>query len=168
MTHRRPERLDVDSLLRAFVAHEVEFVVVGGLAVAAHGYVRATMDLDIVPRPEADNRRRLHAALRSVDAELVEIGDLEPREMPVPFTPAALDDGGNWALRTRYGRVDVMQWIASVDSYDELHDRALVVELPDVGVTRFAGYEDLVAMKRAAGRPEDRSDLRRLRELRAE
>lgn len=166
----RPESegtLDIDALLRVLTEHGVEFVVIGGLAVAAHGYVRATKDLDIVPRPTTDNRRRLYAALRSLDAEPLELGDLAPEGLPVPFSPEGLDQGGNWALRTRQGRVDVMQWVAAVDSYDELHERALVLHLPQVGDTRFAGFEDLVAMKQAAARPEDQTDLERLRELRA-
>lgn len=166
MTPEVIQPLDAEALLCVLRDHGVEFVVIGGLAVAAHGYVRATKELDIVPRPEPDNRRRLFAALLSVEAEPVEVGDLAVDELPVAFAPEALDQGGNWALRTTRGRVDVMQWVAGVGSYDELSAGALVVELPGVGEVRFAGYDDLVTMKRAAGRPEDRADLARLREAR--
>lgn len=160
--------LDVDALLRVLRNHEVEFVVIGGLAVAAHGYVRATKDLDIAPRPQPENRRRLFAALESVQAEPLELAEFAPAELPVEFTPEALDGGGNWALRTTVGRIDVMQWVAAAEDYDRLCDNALAVELPDVGRVLFAGFDDLVAMKQAAGRPEDRVDLERLRELRGE
>jgi len=156
--------LDVDSLLRVLTEHDVEFVVIGGLAVAAHGYVRATKDLDIVPRPDAANRRRLFKALRTLDAEPLELGDFASAELPVAFTAAALDGGGNWALRTTHGRIDVMQWVAEGDDYNRLSTNALVVDLPDVGQVMFAGFDDLVAMKDAADRPEDRVDLARLRE----
>ena len=158
--------LDVDALLRVLREHGVEFVVIGGFAVAAHGYVRATKDLDIVPRPEPANRRRLFAALRSIEAEPLELTDFALEELPVAFDPAGLDEGGNWALRTTHGRIDVMQWVAAIDDYARLSADALAVELPEVGQVLFAGFEDLVAMKDAAGRPEDRIDLARLRSLR--
>lgn len=158
--------LDVDALLRVLREHEVEFIVIGGLAVAAHGYVRATKDLDIVPRPDSDNRRRLFAALASIDAEPLELTGFAPAELPVVFGPEGLDGGGNWALRTAHGRIDVMQWVAAAESYERLNANALTIELPGVGRTLFAGFEDLVAMKDAAGRPEDRIDLARMRESR--
>jgi hypothetical protein len=91
------------------VGHDVDFVVVGGLAVAAHGFPRATKDVDIVPRPQSGNRRRLFKALRSLDAQPIELGDFRPEELQVPFSPEGLDEGGNWALRTRAGRIDVLQ-----------------------------------------------------------
>lgn len=158
--------LDVDALLRVLYDHEVEFVVIGGLAVAAHGYVRATKDLDIAPRPQRANRRRLFTALSSLEAEPLELADFAAKELPVAFSSEALDEGGNWALRTRHGRIDVMQWVAAADDYDRLSANALAVDLPGVGRILFAGFDDLVAMKAAAGRPEDRIDLDRLRQLR--
>ena len=166
MTGEAIERLDIDVVLRTLCEHEVDFVVIGGLAVAAHGYVRATKDIDVVPRPDPANRRRLLAALLTLGAEPIELGDLGADELPVAFDAEGLDQGGNWALRTDRGRVDVMQWVAGVESYAALIEGALLVELPDVGTIRFAGYAELVEMKRAAGRPEDRVDIARLREAR--
>ncbi len=98
----------------------------------------------------------------------MELSDFAPSELPVAFGPDALDDGGNWALRTKHGRVDVMQWVAAADNYERLSANALAVDLPGVGRVLFAGFDDLVAMKDAAGRPEDRIDLDRLRALRSE
>jgi hypothetical protein len=155
-------------VLRALREHEVDFVVIGGLAVAAHGYVRATKDVDVVPRPEPTNRRRLFAALQSLEAEPLELAEFERDELPIRFDPAGLDEGGNWALRTTHGRVDIMQWVEGIEGYETLGANALRVDLPGVGEILFAGYDDLVAMKRAAGRPEDKTDLARLRELRGE
>jgi hypothetical protein len=60
-----------------------------------------------------------------------------------------------------------MQSLSGIESYDVLRAGALAVELPDVGPILFAGNDDLVSMKRAAGRPDDRRDLERLREARA-
>jgi hypothetical protein len=163
------QELDADTILRTLLDHEVEFVVIGGLAVAAHGFPRATKDIDIVPAQQPENRRRLYQALRVLDAEPLEIGDFRADELPVPFAPEGLDEGGNWALRTRAGRVDVLQSVPGIeDGYANLRATALEVELPEVGRVPFAGYVDLVAMKRAAGRAQDDRDLEELRAIRGE
>jgi hypothetical protein len=160
------EELEADALLRRLLEHKVEFVVIGGLAVAAHGYVRATKDIDIVPEPGRPNLERLFEALRGVEARPIETGEFRTEELPVQFDPDGLARGGNWALRTNHGRVDVMQWVPGADSYARLHENALVVPVPDVGPVTFAGYEDLVSMKRAAARDTDLVDIRRLEEAR--
>lgn len=158
--------LDAGAILGTLLRRGVDFVVIGGLAVAAHGYVRATKDIDIVPAPDLANLERLHEALVAIDAAPIELGDFRPDELPVAFGVDGLQLGGNWALRTRLGRVDVMQWVAGIESYDALRDDGLDVEVPGVGSVMFAGYEALVRMKREADRPEDRLDLARLREAR--
>ena len=87
--------------------------------------------------------------------------------MPVPFAPAGLDEGGNWALQTYAGRVDVLQWIPGIDEgYARLRANAIEAEVPGVGRVRFAGYDDLVAMKQTAGRPLDAADLDELARIR--
>ncbi len=158
--------LDAKTLLRTLVEHEVEFVVIGGLAVAAHGFPRATKGVDIVPNPDRDNRRRLYEALHALDAEPIELGDSRPEELPVPFTPDGLDEGGNWALRTRAGRIDVLQWLAGVEGYEQLSADAIDVDLAGIGRVHVAGYDDLVAMKHAAGRPTEQADLNELERVR--
>jgi hypothetical protein len=164
-----PQQLDADAILRTLLEHEVDFLVIGGLAVAAHGFPRATKDVDIVPAPESENRRRLYGALRVLDAEPLEVGDFRADELPVPFAPEGLDEGGNWALRTTAGRIDVLQSIPGVEErYESLRANALDVELPNVGRVRFTGYTDLVAMKTAAGRPQDQRDLDELRAIRGD
>ena len=164
-----PQQLDADTILRTLLEHEVEFVVIGGLAIAVHGFPRATKDVDVVPAPERENRRRLFAALAALGAEPLELGDFRLDELPIPFEPNGLDEGGNWALRMEAGRVDVLQWIPGVyDRFEQLRARALEVEVPGVGRIAFAGYADLVAMKRAAGRPQDERDLDELRAIRGE
>ena len=159
--------LDADTLLRTLLQHGVEFLVIGGLAVAAHGFQRGTKDVDIVPAPDRDNLRRLYEALAELDAEPVDLGDFRPDEMPVPFTRDGLEEGGNWALRTRAGRIDVMQWVPGIeDGYASLSANAIEDQVPGVGRVRFAGYEEVVAMKRAANRPLDLADLDQLRRIR--
>jgi hypothetical protein len=163
---RPTEELDATTLLRTLLEHGVEFVVIGGIAVNYHGFVRATKDLDISPRPDPDNYRRLYEALASLEAKPIELGDFRPEELPVPFSPEGLDKGGNWALRTNAGRIDVLQWIGGIDGFGQLRENALQADLPQLGVVLIAGYDDLLSMKRAANRPQDQRDIDELEQVR--
>jgi len=148
-------------LLGALAEHGVEFVVIGGISLAAHGYVRATKDLDIVPNPDAGNLGRLAAVLRSLQAR-VDIGDLSPKELDVEPDATGLAAGGNWGLATRYGRLDVMQDVPGLRDYAQL--RAGAVEVDGV---LYAGYDELISMKSASGREEDLRDIGALEAARA-
>jgi len=147
-------------LLRVLREHEVDFVVIGGIAVAAHGYVRATKDVDIVPEPGRDNLARLLAALTALDARQ-ELGDFRPEEMPVRLDLDGLAQGGNWFLSTRLGRLDVMQAVEGARPYADMRARAIVK-----GGVAYVGLDDLIALKAAAGRDVDRIDIRALEEAR--
>ncbi len=156
--------LDFYGLLGALCGHEVEFVLIGGFALGFHGAPRGTKDVDIVPDPSPANLTRLWEALQALDAEPAEHADLQPDELPVPFSLEGLLGGGNRALETRLGRLDVMQWVAGVDSYDELRARAVMDEPPEIGRPIWiAGRDDLVTMKQEAGRPQDLIDVQALR-----
>jgi len=158
-------------LLGALVAGGVEFFVIGGVAVAVHGFERATKDIDVVPSPDPGNLARLYAVLSELDAEPIEIGDFRPEELPNTLSPEGLAAGGNWFLTTRYGRIDVMQYLEGViesdGDYASLAARTLVLSTP-AGSVHFAGFEDLLRMKYAAGRDLDLIDIRALREARGE
>ena len=71
-----------DELLLALREAHVRFVVIGGIAVGVHGYVRATKDLDIVPDPEPENPTRLSSLLGELEAQDVGIGDFAAEEFP--------------------------------------------------------------------------------------
>ena len=159
--------LDIRGILEALVGEGVEFLLIGGVAVGFHGYVRATKDVDVVPSPDPQNLERLAGVLRRLDAEVEGVEDFENVELPDPLDPAALALGGNWVLRTRLGRFDVMQWIGDDPLWERLSPAAVSAELGDLTV-RVVSYEDLVALKRQAGRPEDLADLRRLGQARGE
>ena len=152
--------LDALTLLRALRDHGVDFVVIGGFSLAAHGYVRGTKDVDVVPDPEPGNLRRLAEALRALDAE-VALGDLAG-ELGLEPDEAGLAGGGNWVLETRHGRLDVMQDIPGAPAYGVLRARAVLHVVPEAGPVAFAGLDDLIAMKRAAGRPQDLIDIAEL------
>jgi len=128
----------------------------------AHSYVRATKDVDIVPEPSRANLERLLAALEDLDAEPLAIGDFETHEV-FELNLQNLEMGGNWLLRTRYGRLDVMQYVEGMKSYGQLRAGAITRELPGFDQPPlFAGLDDLIALKQAAGRDQDLADIAEL------
>jgi hypothetical protein len=159
--------LDIQGILEQLAAAEVDYIVIGGVAVGFHGYVRATKDLDVVPSPDRENLKRLAVMLRAVDAEVDGTGDFDPGELPDPLDPDVLAQGGNWVLQTRLGRFDVMQWQGDQGLWEMLSPAAVEVDLAGLGM-KVASYEDLVALKRDAGRVSDLEDLERLRQARGE
>ena len=158
----RQQALNPQALLDCLRAHQVEFVVIGGFSVAAHGVVRATKDLDVVPEPSAANRARLAAALRAQRA-VVYVADKSTDELAIALDQEGLAAGGNWVLETAHGRLDVMQDVPGVASWQELRGGAV-----ERGGVLYAGYEALIKMKSATGRDEDLMDIARLRAARGE
>ena len=148
---------DLAGLLRSLVDRDVEFIVVGGIAVAAHAVVRATEDLDLVPGPDAANLDRLLDVLSSLDARLL----LNPERALDPEVRRALHTGRNLTLTTRLGDVDVIMRLPGVPVYDELRSEAIEVELHGA---RFnvCSRAHLVAMKRSRGSALDQADIERL------
>lgn len=155
------QRLRPAELLGALRRHRVAFVVIGGYSLAAHGYIRATKDIDIVPDPDADNIARLATALRDLTARVV-TGDLDSAELGIEPDEEGLSAGGNWVLHTRFGRLDVMQDVPGLRSYEQLRAGAM-----DVDGDLYAGYEELISMKAASGRDEDLRDIAALEAARS-
>lgn len=155
--------LAIPELLRALNEARVEYVVIGGYALAAHRYVRGTDDLDIVPKPARASLRRLVEAIETLDAVPIELeGGLRADELPVPFGLQSLLDGGTWALSTRYGVLHIMQAVPGAEDYGELRANAKRVSLDDVGDVLFVGRDQLIRMKTQAGRLKDRADVEEL------
>lgn len=158
--------LQPEALLATLIDAGVRFVVIGGFSLAAHGIVRGTKDVDVVPDPDPANLSRLAAALVDLEAEVLLADDFDPAELGIRPDADGLALGGNWVLRTRLGRLDVMQHVAGVRSYEMLQRHAVTYDLPGAGTIRFAGLDDLIAMKSAAGRPQDELDVANLERAR--
>lgn len=157
--------LDIRGLLQELVGDGVEFLIIGGVAVGYHGHVRATKDVDVVPAPDPANLVRLAHALEQLEAEVEGTEDFNPEELPDPLDPEALAEGGNWVLLTRLGRLDIMQWIGDDALWEKLSPAAIEDEIAGLSI-KIVGYDDLVMLKEKAGRPEDLTDLQRLRQAR--
>lgn len=151
-------QFDLQALLEALSEFEVDFVVIGGVAVGAHGYVRGTEDLDLVPNPDSENLARLTKALEKLDSTLPTVGDR-------PFNPetdaGVIRRGGNVTAMTRYGGLDIVQRARGVPSFTQLNEDAVESDLLGVPV-RVCSLSRLRAMKEAQNREQDRADLANL------
>lgn len=151
---RREVPLDAARILQALSEHDVGYVVIGGLAVQAHGHTRTTQDVDLVPDPEPDNVQRLAGALHALGARAAG----ESQAWPANMVLDALRRSAVTSLDTDVGGVDVHRRPPGAAPYPDLRARALVIEVAGVAVS-IAGRDDLIAMKRASGRPVDRGDV---------
>lgn len=151
---------DLRSLLQALREQEVEFVVIGGVAVGAHGYVRATMDLDIVPDPDPENLTRLVQFLDSLGATLPTAGG---RPFDAGRDARVVLRGGSVTADTSYGGLDIVQLAQGVPPYSQLAADAVETDLLGVPV-RVCSLGRLREMKEAQGRTQDRADLENLPE----
>ncbi len=133
-----------DRVVAAFNKQKVEFMIIGGWAVAYHGHVRETEDLDLFIRPTLENAKRAVAALEAV-------GGSCPELKPEVFT----DDNGI-SLGEAPVRIDVLSRLPGVD-FDQAWPRS---ESSSFGaeMVRYICREDLIKNKRAVARPKDLND----------
>ena len=138
-------------ILNAFIAGGVEFLVVGAYALAAHGFPRATGDLDLHVHSTSDNAARVFKALKAFGAPL---DDLTEKDLSNPGTVYQIGLAPN--------RVDILTLIDGVTFSDAWENRLdIVVEGIKIPVL---GREELIRNKRAVGRPQDLVDVERLLE----
>lgn len=135
-------------------------MVIGGVAVGAHGYLRSTEDLDLVPDPDAANLKLLAVALEELDSTM-------PTVEGRPFDPdkdgAVILRGGNVTADTKFGGLDVVQRLRGVPAYSELAQDAVESELLGIPV-RVCSLGRLREMKQGLGRTQDQVDLENLPE----
>jgi len=145
--------LDAERILRALAEHDVEYVLIGGLAVQTHGHVRTTNDADLIPAPDPANLGRLAAALRQLEARV-----LNPGQEATPIDAKMLPRATIWQFATRDGGIDVMHEVPGGRSYAELSGQSLHVQLGGIDIP-VVGLDDLIQMKLARGRPIDLADV---------
>jgi hypothetical protein len=145
-----------EAILATLVRHGVDFVVIGGLAAIAHGSRRMTRAIDVVAKPASDNLARLEAALGELGAvQLLANADEQPIEA-AEIAMVAL--GTTLHTASPAGRLDVVGAPEGAAPYPQLRERSIVSKVAGVEV-RIAGLDDLIAMKRASGRPMDLRDI---------
>ena len=137
------------SLLAAFAAAKVEYAVVGGVAVNAHGYVRATHDLDIFIRPTEENARAAFSALLALG---VPLEGLEPADL--------LDDEENLRFGPEEDHIDILASIGEM-GFDQVWRNRVETVVDGLSVP-FISKLDLMENKRQVGRLRDLADVEEL------
>jgi hypothetical protein len=137
---------DFKDLLSAFNAHGVEFLVVGAFALAAHGRVRATGDIDVWVRPSPENAARVLKAVTEFGAPL---HDLTAADLSQP--------GLVYQIGVAPVRIDILTGIDGVE-FSEAWARRVQTRFTDQAVSVLS-IEHMIRNKRAAGRAQDLADL---------
>lgn len=150
------DRFEPERVVAALNRAGVRYVIVGGLAAGAHGVVRATRDLDLVPDPDQTNMDLLARAL-------VALGARHP--VDAHLTGAALSRPVSMKLMTRAGEIHVLNRMPGTAPFAELRADVLLVEIDADVEAPVCSLRHLRQMKRASDRPRDGVDLAELDEL---
>jgi len=150
--------------LQTLQRHRVRFVVIGGVAGRLWGSPTMTNDIDICYDREPANLERLAAALTDLGARLRGVDD----DVPFLLDAVTLAEGQNFTFTTDLGALDVLGLPAGVKDFNELAVNAAQFDLGEGAVVPVCDLDDLIRMKRAAGRPKDRIELEILSAVREE
>jgi hypothetical protein len=143
---------DYEEFIAALNAHGVRYLVIGAHAVAFHARPRATKDLDLLLDPTPANARRLQAALRDFFGGIdlgYTVGDLTDPQWIIQIGVAPV-------------RIDLAFQLPGYSSFKSVWRNRVDARFGSVP-THYLGLDDLLAAKEAAGRVQDRADLRVLR-----
>lgn len=149
-----PDPVRLRELLARLIGADVRFVLVGGLAVNAWGYLRATRDVDFVPDPNPENLARLNSLLNDLDGKV----DVGGKLLAGSAISTFLRTGDRTLVATELGPVDVLQGLPQVPPFSVLEEKAKDVDLDGL-IVRVCSLEHLIEMKRASERARDREDL---------
>lgn len=158
----RPAAPSFKEALALLARHDVDFIVVGGVAAVLAGAPISTFDLDIVHARTPTNIDRLVAALHALDARY-----RDPAGRILRPDAAALAGPGHHLLLTRCGPLDVLGRIGAGDDYDTLLPETDLRPIDDLSI-RVLSLAALIRTKSAAGRPKDHAVLTILRRTLAE
>jgi len=143
---------DFAEMLSIFTEEGVEYLVVGAYAMAAHGWPRATGDIDLWVRPTRENAERVFRALRRFGAPLFDLAleDLEKADTV-------------FQIGQPPGRIDILSGVSGV-AFDDAWPHRMSTSI-EGQVVHVIGFDQLVTNKRAAGRPKDLVDVMRLERM---
>ena len=142
--------MDTESLLRSLKDHKVRFVIIGATAFPVHGYSRATLDIDIFIEPDRRNAERTMSALQDFgyDCSDITVDELLTKKI---------------LIRQYLVETDIHPYVKGI-SFEKVWKSKVKAKLGDT-FAWFASLDDLIKMKRAAGRPKDLEDLEYLLRL---
>lgn len=142
--------MDTEGLLKSLKEYEVDFVIIGATAFPVHGYARATLDIDIFIKPSIDNAKKTWQALKAFGYEVTDVKkeDLLKKKL---------------LIRQYTVETDIHPFVKGV-SFAGVWKNKVRAKFGNTFVY-FASLDDLIKMKRAAGRVKDLEDMRYLKKL---
>ena len=155
--------IDFQTLLSTLVRHNVKFILIGGAAAVAHGAARLTEDLDILYERSHANLEQLIAALAAYKPYLRGV----PEGLPFQWHADTLARGLNFTLTTNFGDVDLFGDIPGGGTYHDLAAGAIEIDLFENRCLCLS-VDQLIAAKRATGRPKDLEAIAELEAIRDE
>ncbi len=142
--------MDTEDLLKLLKKYRVDFVIIGATAMPVHGYVRASLDIDIFIRPERQNAERTLEALKAFGYDMsdVTVNDLLHKKL---------------LIRQYEVETDIHPF-AKGTNFEKIWNNKVEANFGETPVY-FASLDDLIEMKKATGRPQDLQDLKYLTKL---
>jgi hypothetical protein len=147
-----PDSFDPRPILRALRRHQVDFVLIGGLAGSFRGSAYPTYDVDIAYERSMENLERLVAALGELEASLRGA----PDDVPFLLDARSIAAGSHFTFRTREGDLDILSNPDGAPAYSELKHAAGPPLTFEGEPLLVASLDHLIAMKEAAARPKDK------------
>ncbi|HEX4752113.1 MAG TPA: hypothetical protein VH268_04385 [Solirubrobacterales bacterium] len=144
--------LKLRTLLEVLERNAVDFIVIGGVAGIVHGSAYPTYDFDLLYSRDEKNLERLAASLVELHVTLRNA----PPDLPFQIDARTLAAGSNFTFDSNVGAFDILGHADGMRDYETMRADSVREELWDVSV-RVASIDDLIRMKRAAGRPKDKS-----------
>jgi hypothetical protein len=158
------KKRSVEEIIQALNDASIRYLIAGGLAVVAHGHLRFTSDVDLIVDLDEDNARRAMSALSGLGYK--------------PRAPVAIEDFASSSIRSQWIRekglvvfslhssqhpaTEIDLFVESPVDFSHAYRAALRLELSEKVVATFLGYDDLLALKKLAGRPQDLEDMKEL------
>jgi hypothetical protein len=146
---------EILKLWRSLHKHNTVYILVGGFATNLHGFNRVTADMDLWIKDTLENRKTLRSVLNELG--LGDFEDLETTQLIPGFTSILLHSGFE---------IDVMTSLKGFDqiTFDDCYKIAPIAIIEDVPV-KFLHLKQLIAAKKAAGRPKDLIDIEALEKI---
>lgn len=143
--------MDTEGLLKLLNAHDVDYVIIGATAFPIHGYSRATLDIDILILPKEENAQKTLHALKDFGYDISDIS------VPDLLSKKIL-------IRQYILETDIHPFVKGM-TVEEIWGNKVAGKIGETPCY-FASLDDLIRMKKAAGRQKDKEDLRILLKLR--